>query len=781
MLITPQPTRSPKRPSLHTFAAAIALCSMVGCGKKESAGEPTFVGSNSCADCHEVETDEWHGSDHHLAMQVANEKTVLGDFNDVSFSHYGVESKFYKEGEDFYVKTPNSEGVPTEYKIEYTFGHYPLQQYLIPFPGGRYQALSICWDSHPKEEGGQRWFHLYPDEPIPHDDILHWTRQHFNWNYMCADCHSTDLKKNYDKESDTYSTTWAENNVSCESCHGPGSTHLEWAKSPDDYEGMNPDRFGLSVVLKEREPGGWMIDPKTLKPSRTRPLDSTVQVETCAPCHSRRRPLEMTFQHGQRFHDTHLPNILEDRLYHPDGQIKEEVYVYGSFLQSKMFHAGVRCTDCHNPHTLKPRVEGNALCAQCHIPTKYNTPEHHYHPVGSTGASCIECHMPEQNYMVVDPRRDHSIRIPRPDLSVKLGSPNACTQCHKDHPPEWAADALTKWLKDSGKPPLPPHYGETMAAGFANERGSIPRLIDLVGDAETPAIVRATALDLIGRRLTPEGLQAIAAALLDPDPLVRETALDGLQSVGIDQRIELAADLLDDPIRAVRIAAAQHLAEGHRRLRPGSHADAFDAALAEYKASLDALADRPGPHMAYGILYTDLGDPAAAEKSYRHAFNLDPGHIESRINLAELLFQTGRTDGAGALLEEAVKVAPDRGVTHEALGRHLVRIKRYDEALKSLAEAARLMPDNAYIHYFYGVALNQLGQYEKAIAPLQKAHELDPENIEYLSGLAAICRDHGLWDLALQYAARLAEIDPSRADFYNAIEAQKRAFEARDR
>ena len=751
-----------------------------GGGRAKPVHDATFVGSKTCAECHAEESEQWHGSDHHLAMQEANEETVLGNFDNVTFTHFGVETHFRKEGGEFFVKTPNSEGVPTEYKIDYTFGHYPLQQYLIPFPGGRYQALSICWDSRPEEEGGQRWFHLYPDEKIPHDDILHWTRQHFNWNYMCADCHSTDLKKNYDLASNSYNTTWAEINVSCEACHGPGSEHVAWAASPEDYKGERADSSGLTVVLKEPMEGGWKIDPETLKPSRSRPLESDVQVETCARCHSRRRPLEADFQHGQKFLDTHGLSVLEDLLYHPDGQIDEEVYVHGSFVQSKMFHKDVRCTDCHNPHTLKLRLPGNAVCSQCHVPTKYDTPDHHHHMVGSTGASCIDCHMPTKHYMVVDPRRDHSIRIPRPDLSVKLGTPNACNQCHQDQDAQWAADALEKWLKEDGKFPLPEHYGEIIAAGRAGAEGSETRLIDLAADTEQPAIARATAIGLLARRPTQTGMQAIIAGLQDPDPLVRTSSLPPLEAIDPVQRIQFAAPLLSDPIRSVRIEAARVLAAAHQSLRSGPHAAAFEAALGEYKHSLDALADRPGSRLGYGLLYTAMGDPAAAEQAYRDAVRVDPQHIESRINLAEMLFQQGRTDEAGALLRECVQIAPGVGVAHEALGRHQVRLKDYDGALVSLAEAARLMPDNAHIHYFYGVALNQLGQFDKALAPLTKAHELEPRNPEYLVGLATICRDHARWDLALSYAGKLVELDPRYGEIYQAIEAQMRAQNQQD-
>ncbi len=767
----------------HFLAAILLIATLVSCQRKEATGvrqerssspdKATFVGSQRCAACHQQEMDDWQESDHHLAMQAANAETVLGDFDDVVFSHFGIKSTLFKKGDRFFVRTPNGEGDLTEYPVDYTFGHYPLQQYLIPFPGGRYQALNICWDSRPAEEGGQRWFHLYPNEAMPHDDVLHWTREHFNWNYMCADCHSTELKKNYDVASNTYQTTWSEMNVSCEACHGPGSEHVVWAQAPETYAG---DAMGLVVQLKEASPGHWLQDPETNKPVRSHPLESQTQLETCARCHSHRRILEESFTHGQRFADTHRPSILEDLLYHDDGQIDEEVYVYGSFVQSKMHHAGVQCTDCHHPHTMKPRFEGNLLCAQCHQAGLYDTPSHHHHEMGSSGAQCVECHMPTKHYMVVDPRRDHSLRIPRPDLSETMGTPNACNQCHKDQSASWAAAALRAWLEESGKPALPEHYGQMLAAGRARAEGAEARLVDLLADQESPAIVRATALAVLGERPTQASAQAALTALSDPNPAVRETALTSLEAIDVRQRVQLAAALLRDPLRSVRIEAARVLAPAvPLGLLKGEDQRAFNRALGEYERSLQAVADRPGAHMGLGVLYSNLGDANRAEEAYRQAIHVEPRHAQSRVNLADLVFRLGNVAEAQKLLQEAVALQPDNGIYHEALGRHWIRVKDYQRGVRSIARAAQLMPDNAAIHFFYGVALNQLGTLEQALPVLQQAHVIEPDNAEYLSGIVTICRDRRRWDLALPYAQELVRRHPQQpayGDLLRQIQSQ---------
>lgn len=419
----------------------------------------TYVGSNTCGSCHNSEFKDWQQSHHWHAMEVASEKSVLGDFNNAEFTYNGITSRFYKRDGRFFVKTDNAQGLLEEFEITYTFGFEPLQQYLIDFPDGRKQVLSIIWDTRPKQEGGQRWYHLYPGDeslshgdtapldPISSEDPLHWTGSFFNWNSRCASCHSTELQKNYDSKTNTYNTDWLEINVGCESCHGKGSTHTNWAKqgasSTDKHKGWAislADQGIWSAVEKLTK------SDKTYTPTLKRSGPHAIkQQQVCANCHSRRSELQQA-DVTKAYNDTNKLRLLETPLYHSDGQILDEVYVYGSFLQSKMHKEGVTCSNCHNPHSLELKVgtplDSNPVCAQCHNTDTFDTPEHHHHPKGSQGAQCVNCHMPETTYMGVDPRRDHSLRIPRPDLSDTLNSPNACVQCHSDQSNSWASKAV---------------------------------------------------------------------------------------------------------------------------------------------------------------------------------------------------------------------------------------------------------------------------------------------------------------------------------------------------
>ncbi|NNG13164.1 MAG: hypothetical protein HKM88_07950, partial [Halobacteria archaeon] len=432
-----------------------------------AAASAQYAGRVVCADCHTEQASLWSGSHHDLAMQPVNAKSVLGDFAGASLTHFGVTSSFYTKDDKFMVRTEGPDGKLQDYVIKYVFGVEPLQQYLIEFPGGRLQALGLAWDTRAKEQGGQRWFHLYPDEKIAHDDELHWTKPSQNWNSMCAECHSTHLEKNYDPVARTFDTTWSEIDVSCEACHGPGSAHVIWAEQKPGWKKLESNK-GLSILLDERKDVQWKMDPKTGNALRSQARDSDKEIEMCARCHARRSPISGQYAHGESFMDHYLPRLLDDGMYFADGQIDDEVYVYGSFIQSKMYHAGVTCSDCHEPHSMALKVPGNGVCLQCHQASRFDQTSHHFHKPGSSGTSCAECHMPPKDYMVVDPRHDHSMRIPRPDLSVSLGTPNACNGCHPDQSAQWAAEQVKNWYGHT------PEGFQNYAAALHDARNQAP-------------------------------------------------------------------------------------------------------------------------------------------------------------------------------------------------------------------------------------------------------------------------------------------------------------------
>lgn len=735
------------------FLAGFVILESVAAG----ATAAQYTGRPVCATCHAEQASQWSGSPHDLAMQPATETTVLGDFNNASLVHFGVTTSFFRKAGKFMVRTENADGKLEDFEISYTFGVEPLQQYLVEFPGGRMQALSLAWDARSKEQGGQRWFHLYPDEKIVHDDELHWTKPSQNWNSMCAECHSTHLEKNYDPGTRTFSTSWSEIDVSCEACHGPGGDHVAWARHKAGWEKLEASK-GLAISLDERRDVQWTFNPETGNASRNKVRSGEKEIGMCARCHARRSPISSDYVHGEPLLDHYLPSLLDEGMYYADGQIEDEVYVYGSFLQSKMYHAGVTCSDCHEPHSLKLRAPGNGVCLQCHQAEKYDQPSHHFHKPGSEGASCAECHMPPKTYMVVDPRHDHSMRIPRPDLSVELGTPNACNNCHTDKEPEWAAGQVRTWY---GHVPAGfQSFAQALYAARHEMPGAGSSLAELIRDAETPDIARATALAMVGPYLSAATLDVLTEGLRDENPAVRAAAVRALEYAPADLRVRLAFPLLDDPVRAVRIEAAWVLASIPAGGLTTEQRTLLDNRLQEYAEAQQAMAERPEAQTSLGNLYAVQGEPDRAVSAYKTAVDLNPVFSPAYVNLADLYRSQGKEAEAGNVLRDAIRVMPESADLHYALGLSLIRQKHTDEAVEELRLAATLNPDNAQYVYVYAVALNSTGKPQQAIMVLQGAQTAHPNNVDILNALVAFHRDMGNESAARTYAGKLRAISP---------------------
>lgn len=685
---------------------------------------PAFAGSQKCAECHKIQYDAWKGSHHDLAMEVATEATVLGDFNNAVFDYFGSQSRFYRKGDQFWVHTQGPEGSMADYQIQYVFGVYPLQQYLIPFPGGRLQCLPIAWDSREN-----RWYHLYPDQPYDPQDWLYWTNAGQNWNGMCAECHSTNLEKNYDPDRDSYQTTWSEIDVSCEACHGPGSRHVAWAELPAMARPQTHTNYELAV-----QTGG---------------ISAREQVELCAPCHSRRAILGDYTHFEKDLLDSLLPSLLNEGLYYPDGQILDEVYVYGSFTQSKMYQREVRCSDCHDVHSLKTVQKGNALCLQCHKAADYDTGAHHFHKqvnetgdpikgkdgtvlfeVGS-GAQCVQCHMPGRNYMVIDYRPDHSFRIPRPDLSSRLDTPNACNRCHWDKSAEWADNAVTKWYG----PGRTEHYGSILAAGRQRLPQAGDKLRELFGDPLYPVIVRATALALLRSYPGEETQQALIQALSDPEALIRHTALGQIGLVAPDRRKKLLSGLLYDPVSAVRMEAANQLSTSGQPSLPPDIQAVYQTALADYREAMTYSADFSFGRFNLGNLYSNLTKTDQAIDQYRAAIKIDNQFYPAMVNLAMLYNRKGNNTEAVQLFRDALAVNQELYEVHYSLGLLLAEEKRYPEAAEQLDIAAAGLPDYARVHYNAGQLWDFLDNPGKAQPALERAYRLDPGNPDFQKAL----------------------------------------------
>ncbi len=706
--------------------------------------EATYVGRSSCIQCHQEEAESYIGSHHDLAMDLATEDTVLADFDNATFERDGVVSRMFRDGDRYMIHTEGEEGEMRDFHVKYVFGVDPLQQYMVEFdrtPGmpdseiPRVQVLRLSWDTAKKE-----WFYLRPPDvkdKLEPDDPLHWTGIGQRWQTMCADCHSTNLKRNFDAKTNQYHTTFSEIDVSCEACHGPGSLHVELAQSNSVFWDR---RYGFGLAKLKGE------DPEP-------------QIQTCAPCHSRRGLLDTDFHAGDQFCDHFQLELLQEETYFDDGQIKDEVYVYGSFIQSKMYHKGIRCTDCHDPHSLKLKHPGNKTCTSCHqhAAGKYDVPSHHHHVPGTEGAKCVNCHMPERTYMAVDPRRDHSLRVPRPDLSVSIGTPNACSGCHvkdqlKDLPTEkteslkeyadwlqqaqdgdqeiagllaktdqWCDDACETWYGSDRKKPT--HFAETISEFRKAQESSNPAILTesiksmlkLANqtDAQTPAIARASALNELAATGTPNAFPVAVSILKksSESPLVMAAAINLFMNAPASVTRKSLLPILSSKTRLLRNEAARVLvASGAYQYLSGSEKTRVNLLLRDVKESLMAASDRAGAHLGWAMLCEGQGRPEEAIQAYRTAIQVEPNTTGPRSNLSSLLERVASQRSAtqaAEMLEEAEKLR--------------------SEELPLLERDAKLAPENASVQYRLGLALYLAGRMDDAMEKLELATKLEPD------------------------------------------------------
>lgn len=638
-------------PAWHLRPFALASLLLIGFvvwdapkGAAQSpATAPAYVGSQGCADCHKAAAAAWKDSHHALAWSEPTEATVLGDFDDATFVHQGVTHRFLRKGKTFFIERRDT-GTIERYRVVGVAGIAPLQQYIVETEPGRYQAHDVVWDV-----AGKRWYHLYPDQDLKPGNGLHWTGPYKTWNARCAECHATGYEKAYDPVKRTYHSRQAEIGVGCEACHGPGSAHVDWAGGKPV-----PGEAGLS-------PAGLIVDFDSASP-RT-------EIQQCAGCHSRREPIGADSPTpGTNFHDAYRLALLRQGLYHADGSIEDEVYVYGSFLQSKMYAKGVRCTDCHDPHAPQDIARGNGICTQCHSETgnarfpslrraAYDTAEHHFHAPGSEGASCRSCHMIERIYMGIDGRRDHSFRVPRPDLSAETGAPDACTDCHTDRDTAWAAREVAARFPASDH--RNPHFGQVFARAWTDPTAATEDLFAIAESPETAGIVRATALDLLRLEASPGTADRAAALLSDADPLVRSAAVALQVQAAPTDRVQRVLPLLEDNLRTVRIAAARAMLGAPIARLPRRYQTTLDAASRELQASLRAKFDFPESQMVIAGTALTVRNFNVAEAAFREAVRMDPQLADAWAMIVRIRDALGDPKGARAALNEAKTFNPD--------------------------------------------------------------------------------------------------------------------------
>ncbi|MDR9752784.1 cytochrome c3 family protein [Pseudomonas sp. SZMC_28357] len=673
----------------------------------------TLVDEQQCQGCHQQQAQDWQGSHHQLAMQPATADTMLGDFDNVSFKGETETTRFLRKGNEFWVNTPGIDGKPADFKVAYTFGIAPLQQYLIEVGEGRLQALGVAWDTEK-----QRWFHLYPGQGVNFKNPLHWSKPSQNANFMCVECHTTGYKRNFDAATNTFNSQWNSLGVGCQACHGPASNHLEWTAKKTDLI-----HAGFAVDLKDK--------------------NATVEIETCARCHARRAPLGDGYTVGKRLMDDYLPSVLTRELYALDGKIKDEVFEHGSFAQSKMFDKGVRCSNCHNPHSNQLKAPGNGVCLQCHntagktaVETvdgrglqakNYDSLEHTRHAPGQPGSQCIDCHMPGKFYMGNDFRHDHSFSIPNPERAKKLGTPDACLTCHQGKAGDKVTEQFKLWSANS-LPLEAPRYDDSLWLIRSGQPGAADALYQQLQRSNLPAIQRATLLAELPLYPSEQALKLATKDLTHPAPQVRDLAARAISAfLPPAERAPLLIPLLKDPVKAVRIGVARDLLSVAGTALGNAEAD-WDSAIAEYEAVQNSLGERAEANLNLAMLYQASGRTTLVEPSLRTALLRDPDFYPALVTLVQWLGANGRADEAKAVLDQGLQAHPDAALLHHTQGLALIRSGNKTQALASLRKATELEPQSGQFGYVYAVALHDAGHVDQACQQLEALLKVQPTN-----------------------------------------------------
>lgn len=700
-----------------------------------------FVDEQQCIGCHHVQGKDWQGSHHQLAMQTATGQSVLGNFNNTTFKGEKDTTRFFRKDDDFWVNTVDGDGKTKDFKVAYAFGVAPLQQYLLETDGGRLQALGVAWNTE-----RNRWFHIYPGQGVDFEDSLHWSKPGQNANFMCVECHTTGFKRNFDADKNSFNSQWNSLGVGCQACHGPASNHTLWRNKNDTSTA--PINAGFEINLSK--------------------ADNATQVDICARCHARRAPLSNDQKHGKPLMDAYLPSALTRELYELDGKIKGEVFEHGSFVQSKMFAKGVRCSNCHNPHSNELKAQGNSVCLQCHNPggkttvpgvdgaglqaKNYDSPEHHHHQPGQPGSQCIDCHMPGKLFMGNDLRHDHSFTLPGPALANSIGIPDACLGCHIKLPAKQVVEQYKTWYAQPQN--ATQDYARSLWQVRSAQPGAAATLFEQLESTQLASIRRATLLAELPNYPSQRALESSSKALRDPEPQVREAAVNVVAAqLPPGQRLDLLGALLQDPILAVRIATARALLGNMQQL--GHFQSSFDKAIAEYETVQLSLQERAEANLNLAMLYQANGHTVQVEHYLRTAIDRDPDFLPAFITLVQWLDANQRMPEASTLLSEKLKKKPRSAMLQFTQGLALVRRNQPVAALKALREANRLEPENARYAYVLAISLQDRGDQKGSRQLLESTLKRHPENREVRMALVAQLRDEGEMQ---QMKARIEEL-----------------------
>jgi tetratricopeptide (TPR) repeat protein len=704
----------PMRDPLHIPGPAVPPAALV-----------QYAKSPSCRSCHEEEYALWERSHHALAERDIDPRLDAAAFQFPFKIRHGTQVSWVTNNNGvFQIFTMGKDGKRHPFTPVRVLGVEPLRQFLVPADAGRMQVTELAYDPAQVD-----WFDVYGEEDRHAGEWGHWTGHGMTWNSMCASCHNTALQKNYEITADAYHTTMVEHGVGCESCHGPMADHNAW-------QAAHPKQGG---------------DPTIKKPGREELF------ALCGSCHSRRGDLTGDFRPGQKYAD-HFSLVIPDEtdLFYPDGQVHDEDFEFTAFSGSRMHAAGVRCSDCHEPHSAKVRIPGDNLCMVCHAAPAPPAPKidpatHSHHKTGERGDHCVDCHMPQTVYMQRHARHDHGFTVPDPLMTRDFGIPNACNRCHTDRSADWSLQSVEEWYGDKMQRPTRART-QVLARARRGDAASVPDLIHLMKQ-ETNGFWRAVSANFVKRWISdPQVVAALSAGLGDSNALARSMSIRALEPLSNEEPIHAGlTNALSDPVREVRLDAAWALR---------ATLDTNSVPGRELLAHLDFNADQPSGALQAGVFHLDRGDVASALTWFKRAVQGDGNSAPLRQALAVALSDAGKSREAVTELETACKLAPQEAEYRYKFGLARNEVGDLEGAKTALAEAVKLDPALAPAWYNLGLAENASGKPEAALEALVRAESLDARSAQIPFARATILARLGRTDEARLAARRALEIQP---------------------
>jgi tetratricopeptide (TPR) repeat protein len=702
-----------------------------------------YAGSVSCRECHEKFYQLWSTSRHGLAMQpytsefARKELTAQEDEIKIGSSSYRADIS----GPDGFVRERGAGG-ERKYRIEHVLGGKNVYYLLTPLEKGRLQTLPVAYDTQRKE-----WFDTAASG-IRHfpggqtGQQVNWKDPAYTFNTSCHGCHVSQLTSNYDLETDTYATTWAEPGINCEACHGPSAEH--------------------NRVFREAPKGHKPEDIKIITWKNFTPEQKNA---ACSICHAKMSPVTANFAPGDRFFDHFDMATLEDPDFYPDGRDLGENYTYTSWMLSPCAKTGkLDCVTCHTSsgrYRFKAEEKANDACMPCHENHVENATAHTHHQQGSTGNKCISCHMPKTSFARMN-RTDHSMQPPSPSATIAYKSPNACNLCHADKDAAWADKYVREWRPRDYQAPV---LKRASLVDSARKRDwiQLPAMLEYIAGKGRDEIFATSLIRMVPASGDSRIIPMLLETIKDTSPLVRGAAAEALQHVQSSEAVRALVTASGDEYRLVRVRAASSLASYPNLPLNETDRSTVEAANKEYLASLTARPDQWSSHYNLGNYYLNRQDFGSAISSYDMALKLEPRAVLAMVNESMAYARTGDNTKADELLQKALKLAPNNPAANFNLG--LLKAEQNDPkgAELYLKEALKADPQMAQAAYNLCIITSK-DRINEAVVWCRKAVELRPQDPQYAYTLAFYLNRKGERDEAIRTLTAIMEKHPGYKD-----------------